>query len=172
MEAFYVRLLRRAVWIGEPYLDTARSQFRRIVLRIRTEALYHVRVAEFSTVIGKDCGEKLAEKLCTSLLPEHIEDSGAGIRSLPFSQETERKRAIREYHREKNLPADGTDDGIKLAGDDIFVFLEPLAHFGDSPANATLCVSFRLRLRLGLRLLPANGRSCPFALKSPALIHP
>ena len=167
MEAFYVRLLRRAVWIGEPYLDTARSQFRRIVLRIRTEALYHVRVAEFSTVIGKDCGEKLAEKLCTSLLPEHIEDSGAGIRSLPFSQETERKRAIREYHREKNLPADGSDDGINLAGDDIFVFLEPLAHFGDSPANATLCVSFRLRLRFWLAASSRKWQVVSFCAEKP-----
>ena len=167
MEAFYVRLLRRAVWIGEPYLDTARSQFRRIVLRIRTEALYHVRVAEFCTVVGEDCGEKLAEKLCASLLPERIEDSGAGIRSLPFSQETERKRAFREDHREENLSADGSDDGIQFAGDDIFVFLEPLAHFGDCPANATLCVSFRLRLRFWLAASSRKWQVVSFCAEKP-----
>ena len=120
MEAFDMRLLRRAVGVCEPHLDAARVQFRRIVLRIRTEALYQVRVAEFCTVVGEDCGEKLAEKLYASLLPEHVEDSGAGIRSFPFSQETESKRAFREDHREEHLSADGSDDGIQLARDDIF----------------------------------------------------
>ena len=104
MEAFDMRRLRRAVGVCEPHLDAARVQFRRIVLRIRTEALYQVRVAEFCTVVGEDCGEKLAEKLYASLLPEHVEDSGAGIRSFPFSQETESKRAFREDYREEHLP--------------------------------------------------------------------
>ena len=157
VDAFDVGLLRRAVRVGVPETDAARQELRRIVLGIGTVAFDHHGVGELDAVVPQGREEQRAEEFGSRDFPEHVEDARAGLRRLCVAEECKRQPRVGEDHREEDLSADRSDDGVDLAGDDTRVLLEPFAQFLDRPADAALRVGLDLQL-LRFRLVPAEER--------------
>ena len=158
MEALDVGLLRGAVGIRVPDLHSAGKEFRRVVLGIGTVVLDHPGIAEFRAIVSEDRGKQLPEELRSCGFPEHVEDARTGLRGLRIAQEAERESAFREDHREKDLAAHGSDDGVEFARDDARVEFEPFAHLEERASDAAGRIRLRLRALMVFLAPPGVGQ--------------
>src|SRR5574344_1451777 len=157
VDSLDVGLLRRAVRVGVPETDAARQELRRIVLGIGTVAFDHHGVGELDAVVPQGREEQRAEEFGSRDFPEHVEDARAGLCRLCVAEECKRQPRVGEDHREEDLSADRSDDGVDLAGHDPRILLEPFAQLLDGPSDAALRVGLDLHF-LAFRLASAEER--------------
>ena len=158
VEALDVGLLRGAVGIRVPDLHSAGKEFRRVVFGIGTVVLNHPGIAEFRAIVSEDRGKQLPEELRSRGFPEHVEDARTGLRGLRIAQEAEREPAFGEDHREEDLAAHGSDDGVEFARDDARVELEPFVHLEERASDAACRVRLRLRPFVAFPAPPGVGQ--------------
>ena len=144
--------------IRVPDLHSAGKEFRRVVLGIGAVVLDHARIGELDPVVPEDRREERTEEVGPREFPEHVEDARTGLRGLRIAQEAEREPAFGEDHREKNLAADRSDDGIEFARDDARVEFEPFVHLEECASDAACRIRLRLRALMVFLAPPGVGQ--------------
>ena len=144
-------LLRRAVRVAEEHPCPA-FELRRVVHRLRTEELDHLRVRELWTVVPEDDREQSHEELEPRDVLQPVEDPCRRLRGSGVAEEREHESGG-EHHREEHLAIDRSDDGVDLDRLDAEVQSEERQVVLVRPPGA----AFRIGLRHGLLrlLLPA-----------------
>ena len=122
------------------------------MLGVRAVVLDHLRVAELCAVVRDYAAEQPAEEFGARGLPEHVDDSREGLRSLRVPEERE-GQFLADHEGEQHLAADRADDRVRFRRHDAGIRLEPFEHVRVRASDA----AFRIGLRLWPLVRPAAG---------------
>ena len=168
VEALDVRLLRGAVGVAVEHADAAGLEPVRVVDRVGPVVLDHLRVAELGAVVEDEAAEHAPEEARPRELPEHVVHARAGLRGLRVPQERQRQHVV-HGHREEDLSADGSDDGVAFGRHDVRMLGEPCDPVGLRPADAASGVRLGLGLPVRSPARSGEGEVMPLRAEQPVV---